>query len=203
MTFSEWWLYCLLATTIVYAPGPMTLFAMAHGVQSNYGRTFFAIIGGSTAYVVQMLIVALGLGLLIQESEVLLKTVKILGASYLFYMAYKQWKTHSIKIPKEQFHENEPLWSLYIRGFLVGLSNPKALLLFAVIFPQFINPKTEETSQFVLLGVTFLVIQFVGASTYASVGNKVFAWLQAKNLEKIQGKLFACILVMVGLFLLR
>lgn len=181
----------------------MTLFAMANGVRAGYSRTFFAIVGGSTAYIFQMVIVALGVGAILQESDILLKTIKCLGAAYLMYMAFKQWRSQEIDLSKVDAYPNPSLWKLYVRGFFVGLSNPKALLVFAVLFPQFIKPSTGETAQFILLGITFLIIQFIGASTYASVGTKVYGWLRAKNLEKYQGKLFALMLVIIGILLLR
>jgi homoserine/homoserine lactone efflux protein len=202
MTMAEWFLYCLLTLPIVYAPGPMTLFSMANGVRVGYARTCFAIAGGSTAYIIQMTIVALGIGVMLQESPLALKMVKYVGAVYIIYMGIKQWRSAGQPLVHANASRDHSRKRMYIRGFFVGLSNPKALLVFAVLFPQFIKPSANETHQFIILGLTFLIAQFISASTYASVGTRIYAWLRSRNLEKLQGRLFGVMLLVIGLLLL-
>jgi homoserine/homoserine lactone efflux protein len=201
MTTAQWIIYLILLTTMVYCPGPMTLFIMANGIHTGYRLTFFAIIGGSTAYIMQMLIVACGVGILLQQSEIAFLILKYTGAFYLVYLGVKQIQLPCIALSATYPIENQTSSKMYLKGFLTGITNPKAILVFTVLFPQFINTQLNKTSQLIILGAVFLVMQFISATLYALVGSKIFLTLRANNKEKYQNLVFGIILITVGLLL--
>lgn len=206
MSYHEWLLYCLTSFIIVYTPGPMTLFSMANGITVGYRKAFFGIVGGSTAYVFQMLVVMLGIGVILQQSHFLFSIIKILGAGYLFYLAIKQWQFKGVDIyslNQDKMQLSMHKWRYYVRGFFIGLSNPKAILVFTVLFPHFIKNTADKTMQFFSLGLIFLTIQFISSSTYAVFGMKFYSWIHSRNLAALQGKIFALMLIIVALLLFR
>lgn len=89
MNFSTWLTFFLLMTAIAYTPGPITMFSMSSSVQNGFYRTLPAIAGGSFSYLTQMAVVYLGLGVIVQESMLVFKTIKWAGVLYLFILAIK------------------------------------------------------------------------------------------------------------------
>ena len=82
-------------------------------------------------------------------------------------------------------------------GFATGMSNPKSVLVFTVLFPQFITP-SHYTSHFITLSVSFFLVQGSSAISYALFGARVFRWMREKGLTDVQNKVTAVILFLAG-----
>lgn len=139
----------------------------------------FASLGSTLAIACIMFLSMLGLGTVLAASETLFSTLKWLGAAYLAYLGITSLlsKTSSIAVPDE----SEPKVSarkLFGRGILVGASNPKALLFFGALFPQFIEPSAPQAAQFLILGVTFIFFELFWLAVYALTAAKARHWLQ-------------------------
>ena len=121
---------------------------------------------------------ALGLGAALAASELLFNVLKWLGAAYLAYLGVVSLlsKTSEIAVSGEVKPANTR--RLFAQGFLVGASNPKALLFFGALFPQFIVPSEPQLSQFVVLGVTFVFFELLWLGIYALTAAKAKQWLQ-------------------------
>jgi homoserine/homoserine lactone efflux protein len=202
MTFSDLGIYLLLVNAAVYSPGPMTLFCMANGVNYRYPYTLFSIFGGTSAYIIQISLVTFGLSLLINDAPIVLLVIKYSGILYLFWLGVKQlnkkyhFETENRSINKSSFLE------MYKRGFIVGISNPKAILFFSVFLPQFVNLKSDKFLQLSILGIIFLFFQFISAVVYTSFGYTAYVFLKKRNLHNLQPKIFGGILIGIAITLL-
>ncbi len=197
MSFSTWFTFFLLMTAIAYTPGPMTMFAMSSSVRNGFYRTLPAIAGGSCAYMTQMAVVYLGLGVIVQQSMLVFNTIKWAGVVYLFILAVKNWRQSA---NGSRFDEPaaEASWPRrFSLGFATGMSNPKSVLVFTVLFPQFIDP-AHYTNHFITLAVSFFFIQGSSAIAYALFGARVFRWMRHKGLTHIQNRVTAVILFIAG-----
>ena len=125
-----------------------------------------------------MVLSALGLGAALAASELLFNVLKWLGAAYLAYLGVVSLlsKTSEIAVSGEVKPANTR--RLFAQGFLVGASNPKALLFFGALFPQFIVPSEPQLPQFVVLGVTFVFFELLWLGIYALTAAKAKQWLQ-------------------------
>lgn len=203
MHLAQWLAFSAVVFVITYCPGPMTLFCMSTGIDVGPQRTGFAVLGGSTAYLVQLTIVALGLEWIIQASPFAFILIKWLGALYLLYLGLKQWFRKPLQLNSASRIENNiSCWYLYRRGFLVGITNPKSMLTFTALFPHFLSHPSQPTLQFAILGATFLVFQFSSASSYALFGAGFYRWLKRKNFLKLQDYIISVILILIALSLL-
>jgi threonine/homoserine/homoserine lactone efflux protein len=137
----------------------------------------------------------LGLGTVLAASETLFSALKWLGAGYLAYLGVTALlsKASSIAVPDSSVPQVSAR-ALFGRGALVGASNPKALLFFGALFPQFIDPSVAQTGQFLILGVTFIFFELFWLSFYAVTAAKARHWLQkprrAKLFNRITGAVF-------------
>ncbi|MEX1297429.1 MAG: LysE family translocator [Desulfotignum sp.] len=197
MPLSTWFTFFVMMTAIAYTPGPMTMFSMSSSVKHGFYRTLPGIFGGSAAYMVQMVVVYLGLGVIVQNSTAVFNTIKWVGVVYLIVLGVRNWR-QSIQ-DMEMTHTGMPVSPVrqFSLGFATGMSNPKSVLVFTVLFPQFIHPD-HYTAHFGILAASFFVIQGSSAMAYALFGARVFRWLRQRNLTRVQNRITAVILFCAG-----
>ena len=197
MTFHTWITFVVMMTAIAYTPGPMTMFSMSSSVRYGLYKTLPGIAGGSVAYIIQMFVVYLGLGVIVQSSTLVFNTIKWVGVIYLILLGIKNWCQSITEVETINPKLNISLFRQFSLGWATGMSNPKSVLVFTVLFPQFIDPGQYST-HFVIFAATFFIIQGSSAFTYALFGAKVFQWMRKRNLARIQNKVTATILFFAG-----
>jgi len=201
MTLSTWLLYVAAVLVLTVTPGPSVLMCISTSVQHGPRRALVASLGSTTAIACLMLLSMLGLGTVLAASEALFSALKWLGAGYLAYLgvASLRSKASSLAVPDASLPQVSAR-TLYARGALVGASNPKALLFFGALFPQFIDPSAPQLGQFLILGVTFIFFELFWLSIYALTAARARQWLQkprrATLFNRITGVVF---LVAAGL----
>jgi len=193
MALHVWFTFFLLMTAIAYTPGPMTMFSMSSSVRHGFRRTLPGIAGGSCAYVTQMVVVYLGLGAVVQTSSLVFGAIKWAGVVYLAVLAVRNWRTPPAEAGADDVSAPFNLRRQFALGYATGMSNPKSVLVFTVLFPQFIDP-AQYSTQFLILAASFFVIQGSSALSYALFGARTFRWLQRKCLTHIQTRITAVIL---------
>ena len=201
MTLTTWLLYVAAVLVLTVTPGPSVLMCISTSVQHGPHRALAASLGSTTAIACIMLLSMLGLGTVLASSEVLFSALKWLGAGYLAYLGVISLlsKESNIAVPNASPQAAETR-ALFARGLLVGASNPKALLFFGALFPQFIDPSAPQVSQFLILGATFIFFELFWLSIYAITAARARHWLQkprrAKLFNRFTGAVF---LVAAGL----
>lgn len=189
MSWDLWLLYVSLATAVIVSPGPSALLCVSHGVSHGARKTVATIVGGITASMTLMLLSALGLGAVIAASDTLFHAIKWAGAAYLVYLGISTWRSKperaepevvdivvaSLPEPSAGAVSGTTWKQLYRKGFMVGIGNPKDLLFFSALFPQFMNPAEAIAAQLIILGVTWMVLDGTIMFAYAVCGSKVIA----------------------------
>ena len=190
-------LFFPLAVMIALTPGPNNFCALNNGIRQGVGAALFGTIGRVLAFAIFLTISAVGLGAMLLASETAFSVLKWLGAAYLFWLGWKAWHSQDAGHLTADDSQVPPrsLRSLATQEFLLGISNPKAMLLFAAIFPQFINPAQPAAHQFLVLGATYLAAEFVSAAVYGVGGRQLRRFITtprgARRLNKATGGFFA------------
>lgn len=203
MPLNTWLLYVAAVFVLCATPGPAVLMSVTNGVNHGVKRAFYAALGSITAVVVIMACSALGVGAAMAASETLFNAIKWFGVAYLFYIGLMTLRstTSSFELPADnaesksvQKTSKASFLNLYIKGFLVGISNPKALLFFTAFFPQFLNPAEPQLLQFAILGSTFVFFELSGLMFYATFASRLAPWLRtpgrAKAFNRVSGSTF-------------
>ncbi|MDO9358479.1 MAG: LysE family transporter [Polaromonas sp.] len=203
MTLSTYFLYLAAVALLVFTPGPTMLMCMTTALNHGPRKALTSAAGSVTAVLCVMLLSAMGLGALLAASETAFTVAKVLGAVYLVWLGIKTFRSQAPVWNADGEAPAVPARGFYLRGLLVGASNPKAILFFAAFFPQFLNPEAPFLSQFVILALTFMAIEF-GVLTACSLGVSRIAPLlrnsgPARWFNRVSGGLFA---LMGGLLLL-
>lgn len=199
MTLSSYISFFILVFTLVYSPGPMTMFMMANGMKMQYRNIWPILIGANNAYLISIIIFTVGLTQILQQNALLMKGVQVGGIIYLLYLAYVQWNKKIT--PGALQIDTSKRSSLYTKGALIALSNPKTIILFGVIFPQFIVDGDDRLLQIAIFGMTFLALQFSSGCVYAYFGKRIKEFVEKPFYQNLMNKLTSLVLLLVAGFL--
>ena len=190
MELSTWFLYISVISILILSPGPSTLLCVSDGLKFGKKKSIATVLGGAVAALILMTISASGLGAVLAASEKLFFVIKIVGAGYLIYLGCNAWKEGKIQTSDNDTTvskiESHSTYSLFRRGFMVGISNPKDLLFFIALFPSFLNTDLPLFEQYTVLAVTWFCIDCTSMFMYAGLGSKISPWLsKTKNINLV------------------
>lgn len=188
MSLETWLLYASAALVVILIPGPLSLLMISNSLNYGLRRSWPAFLGGVSASICLLSASALGLGALLLASEQVFSLLKILGAVYLFYLAWQSWQESrrgARTASADEAPSNSAFRALFWRAFGLGASNPKDILFFAAFLPQFLSAGRPFVPQLLTMIATWAVLDLAcklayglgahGASRYLRSG-KGQAW---------------------------
>lgn len=154
----------IASVAIILIPGPSVMFVIARAVAWGRVTAVLTALGNALGMLLLSVFIAIGLGPLLQRSELLLMVVQVLGGLYLIHLgfdAYRNRQEHADDMIKiEEARPNN--FQILRQGFTVGALNPKALVFFSAVFPQFVDAEAGSiTFQLLMFGVIFAVLSFL------------------------------------------
>jgi threonine/homoserine/homoserine lactone efflux protein len=192
--------FLLVVTALIVVPGPSVLFVVSRAVALGRRAAVGTAVGNEAGLLVQVAAVALGLGFVVQSSIVVFSAIKFLGALYLVFLGVQTFRhrgtlsvgtaaSAQVKRPKRVLFE----------GFMVGMTNPKGLLIFSAILPQFIDPaRGGATLQLLVLGFVCVLIALISDSAWGLLAGTVRTWL-AGSARRLRFMGAGAGLIMIGL----
>ncbi len=198
--------YIVAAMIIILAPGPSVLFVIARAIAWGRKVAVFTVAGNVTGSFVLSVFVALGLGPILQRSDLAYTAVQWGGGLYLMYLGFdaiKHRKVHAADMTNQGNIEPTALRSMR-DGFWVGALNPKAIVFYAAVLPQFIDrDKGQITAQLILLGAIFSTLAFISDGSWGLLAGTARAWLarDPSRLEKLRAT-GGSIMIILGLSVL-
>lgn len=194
MEFQTWLLYTLAAVGLSLTPGPNGLLALTHGALYGARRTIFTILGGSVGFSAVIGLSMFGIGALLAANVGLLVILKWVGGAYLIFLGVQVWRSPSLGESRSEVRSSSG-GKLFQAGLLSAISNPKGILFFVAFLPQFIDPAGSLVIQFVIMAITFVVIEFLYELLVASLADRIQPLLKkvGKNFNRVFGSVFIAI----------
>jgi threonine/homoserine/homoserine lactone efflux protein len=196
MNLEFWLLYVSVVFMASIIPGPSMLLALTHGIKYGYKRSIVTALGNTTASIIQAIIAISGLSIIFTTSGILFEVIRYAGAIYLIYIGIMLFKTPS----KDMLSTNDidtnssSIYSMFSQAFFIAIGNPKAIIFFTALFPQFISSDGTPLFQYILMTTALGVIAFVCMMIYSIAGAKATTFLRTsiigKYLNKITGGIF-------------
>ena len=173
MSYQVWFAYMLACWVISISPGAGAIASMSSGLNYGFRHGYWNALGLQLALLVQIGIVAAGVGVLFATTPWAFTVVKYFGVLYLLYLAYVQWtaKTQNIDIKTEQ--PNKSASKLVLYGFLVNMSNPKAIVFLLAVLPQFLDLSQPQWIQYVIMAATMITIDLIVMAGYTGLAANV------------------------------
>ena len=155
----SWWLALVGAAVLIsLTPGAGAINTMANSIGVGWARSIWGIAGQQLALLVHIAVVAAGVGLIVAESPVLFNVVRYSGAAYLVFLGVRQFVSRPQAADGTAGQDRASRWTMFRRGVLVNLTNPKAVVFFLAFTPQFIRADRPLVTQYVVLAATVVVV---------------------------------------------
>jgi threonine/homoserine/homoserine lactone efflux protein len=172
-------------------PGPNVLFIVSRSLQQGRTAGVAAGIGGQLGVYLQVIAVALGVGTLVEQSAAVFTAIKLAGAGYLIYLGVQAIRhRRSLAAALDVATAKKPVSRMLTDGFVVGVTNPKVIVFFAAVLPQFADRSAGHVPlQMLLLGAIFIGIALVSDSIWAIIAGTARNWFarSPRRLEIIGG----------------
>jgi homoserine/homoserine lactone efflux protein len=206
MTFTHFLTYFLILFVATITPGPSMLLAMNHGVNHGVSRTLYSGLGNLVGNLLMALVSMLGLGAVLVASGVVFNIIKWLGIAYLAFIGLKLILE---PVKKDADASGDPAKTprgqrktrLFIDGFIIALGNPKGILFFTALFPQFINTKDASVASFLVIFVTLGIVAFGCYMLYAFFGDRLSALFHRVSFRKVFNRVTGSVFLGSGLAL--
>jgi homoserine/homoserine lactone efflux protein len=175
--------YVLACFVVVIVPGPTVSLIVANSITHGTRAGLLNVAGTQLGLGTMMLIVLVGLTSLIETMGHWFDLVRLAGAAYLIWLGWKLLRNPgSLGDPKQT---PSPRGGFFLQGYLILMSNPKALLMFGAFVPQFVNPQGDYVWQVVLLGFTAMTVATIFDSLYAILTGRARALLTPERVKLV------------------
>ena len=204
MALQTWTAYLLASILIAFSPGSGAVLAMSPGLSYGVRRTQATIAGLQVGLLVILLVAGAGVGSLLIASELAFSVVKTLGAGYLIYIGWQQWRSSQALTPDDggtPATDQKALSPrrLFFTGLLTNVTNPKGILFMVAVLPQFINPARPLWLQLLVMAATTVAIDLLVMHGYAYAASRLQRLFRNAQAVKWQNRAFGGLLMAVGI----
>ena len=199
MEWHTWVAFFVASWVIAISPGSGAVLCMSHGLSYGVRKTEGTIIGLEIGLLFILLVAGAGVGSLLVASEVAFNIVKVLGACYLIYLGFMQWRSGAGS-PMEAGADVAPmsLRRRILTGMLTNATNPKGIVFMVAVLPQFMTDAKPLWSQLAVMAVTLLAVDMVVMTGYAASASALRRWMRSERARRNQNRVFGGLLMLVG-----
>ena len=204
MDWHVWLAYFVASWVIAVSPGSGAVLAMSHGLAYGVRGASATVLGLQIGLAFILLVAGAGVGAVLVASAGAFMVVKLLGAAYLLWLGFKQWRA-PVTLDDGGAQAGPPVMRLRQRvltGALTNATNPKGIVFMVAVLPQFIDPKRPLLLQLLILLVTTLAVDTVVRHGYALLASRLRALLRSARARRTQNRVFGGVLMGMGASLL-
>ena len=204
MDWHVWLAYFVASWVIAVSPGSGAVLAMSHGLAYGVRGASATVLGLQIGLAFILLVAGAGVGAVLVASAGAFMVVKLLGAAYLLWLGFKQWRA-PVTLDDGGAQAGPPVMRLRQRvltGALTNATNPKGIVFMVAVLPQFIDPKRPLLLQLLILLVTTLAVDTVVMHGYALLASRLRALLRSARARRTQNRVFGGVLMGMGASLL-
>ena len=204
MRWETWLLFVMTEAVLCITPGPAVLYVLSQALRRGVSKSVWASGGILTANTAYFVLSATSLGAIIVASYKVFFLVKWAGAAYLIYLGVQSWlsKSSVLALPEGELAETSG-WCVLRDGFFVQGANPKALLFFTAILPQFIDASRDVVLQILILGITSILVEFAILFAYGQLAGRALSAARNPRFGTLTNRIAGSLLIAAGLGLAR
>ena len=204
MHWQTWLLFVMTEAVLSLTPGPAVLYVLSQGLRQGAGKSVWASGGILSANAVYFALSATSLGAIIVASYKVFFLIKWAGAAYLIYLGLRSFLSKSSLLPLPEASLRPATGSRILRdGFFLQGANPKALLFFTAILPQFIDPRQPVALQILILGASSILVEFIILFVYGQLAGRALEAARNPRYEAWTNRLAGSFLIAAGVGLAR
>lgn len=199
MTIETYLLFLLTTTVVVFTPGAAAITVASQGAANGGRKAVAGVVGIASANVIYFALSATGIASLIIASNLLFQIIKWMGVAYLIWLGLSAIFSHNGPIRVTPGAPAVAARKLFLQGFVIEFANPKALMYFAAILPQFLNPNQPILTQILIMGATTLLIDLTSYTAYGFLGDRIASGGLRKWMIRLINKSAGAALIFTGL----
>ena len=173
MELSVWITYLVATIILCVSPGPGVFSSISAGLHHGFRLGLWNGVGMQAASLIVVLLVCGGLGALLLASETLFTVVKWAGVAYLVYLGIVTWRAPARGFEEERDDHESTARGVFMRGFWVNITNPKGIIFFAAVLPQFIDVARPQLPQYAILAATTFAVDLAVMMGYTALASRV------------------------------
>ena len=195
---SDYLIFLQIILFLFITPGLPRVVIVSHTLNYGLKKSVWTAVGDVSANIIQGILVVFLIGSFLSDNPEILYYLKWAGILYIVYLAYD---TYTAKISSINSGDQsiKSILSFYKDGFMVAGLSPKAIIFFGTIFSSFINFESNVFSQFIILMITYVVLDFLTLMIYGMAAEKISIWLKSK--PKVLNTISACVLLIIALYI--
>ena len=194
---SDFLIFLQIILFLFITPGLPRVVIVSHTLNYGLKRSVWTAFGDISANIIQGILVVFIIGSFLSDNPQVLNYLKWAGILYIVYLAYDTYTAKISSINSKEL-STKSTFSFYKDGFMVAGLSPKAIIFFGTIFSSFINFENNIISQFLILMITYVILDFVTLMIYGLTAERVSVWLKSK--PKILNTISACVLLIIAIY---
>ena len=195
---SDFLIFLQIILFLFITPGLPRVVIVSHTLNYGLKRSVWTAFGDISANIIQGVLVVFIIGSFLSENPQVLNYLKLAGILYVVYLAYDTYTAKISSVNSKQ-QSSKSTFSFYKDGFMVAGLSPKAIIFFGTIFSSFINYDSNIISQFLILMITYVVLDFATLMVYGIAAEKISKWLKTKS--KTLNTISACVLLIIAVYI--
>ena len=194
---SDFLIFIQIILFLFITPGLPRVVIVSHTLNYGLNRSVWTALGDISANIIQGILVVFIIGSFLSNNPQVLNYLKWAGIFYIVYLAYDTY-TAKINSVNSKSQSTKSTFSFYKDGFMVAGLSPKAIIFFGTIFSSFINYESNIISQFLILMITYVILDFITLMIYGFAAERISVWL--KNKPKVLNTISACVLLIIAIY---
>ncbi len=200
MTWQVWLAFAILETVLCFTPGPAVLLVLSQALSRGTAKTVWTILGILSANTAYFIVSATGLGATLAASNNIFFAIKWIGAAYLVWLGLNEiFGAHARLAIAPADAARGLAGPMFVRGFALQMSNPKALVFFTALVPQFLNPHAALVPQIAILAVTSMIIEFAVQIFYAALVGRFTHLATRPRFAAVANRVAGSLLIAAGI----
>ena len=194
---SDFLIFLQIILFLFITPGLPRVVIVSHTLNYGLKKSVWTAFGDISANIIQGILVVFIIGSFLSNNPQVLNYLKWAGILYIVYLAYDTYTAKISSVNSKQ-QSSKSIFSFYKDGFMVAGLSPKAIIFFGTIFSSFINYDSHIISQFLILMITYVILDFITLMIYGLAAEKISVWLRSK--PKILNTISACVLLIIAIY---
>ena len=194
---SDFLVFLQIILFLFITPGLPRVVIVSHTLNYGLTRSVWTALGDISANIIQGILVVFIIGSFLSDNPQILSYLKWAGIFYIVYLAYDTY-TAEITSVNSKLQSTKSTFSFFKDGFMVAGLSPKAIIFFGTIFSSFINFESNIISQFLILMITYVILDFITLMIYGFAAERISLWL--KSQPKVLNTISACVLLIIALY---
>lgn len=197
MSWETWALFVATETVLCLTPGPAVLLVLSEGLRGGVGRSFWSSVGILSANAMYFALSAAGLSAVLLASYQVFDAIKWIGAAYLVYLGLSMVLRRRSIVSERAVPQRRSRRGL-LNGFAVQAANPKALIFFTALLPQFVDPSSSASAQIAVLGISSVAVEFFVLSGYGFIAGRMSSLARRPRFAAIADRVSGVMLIGAG-----